>query len=39
MAINERKSFSREKFVMQNSSTATPFQNGEMKKRSQNVST
>ena len=36
MAVNERKLFSGAKVVRQNSSTATSYQNGEMKKQGQN---
>ena len=36
MAVNERKFFSGAKVVRQNSSTATPYQIGEMKKQGQN---
>ena len=36
MAVNERKFFSSAKVARQNSSTATPYNNSEMKKQGQN---
>ena len=36
MDVNEHKFFSGAKVVMQNSSTAAPYQNGELKKQGQN---